>query len=196
MKIVAMKCPECGASLEYKEGQSKYFCGYCGKPLVLDNDQEFTYRIIDLGGEEMVINIKLKKDREALRQIEWLFDNTIYDTEEDFVAAFIAYNDHVRNDTEIVSSLLKAEITNGKKKEELKHFFSIYADLNEEDDYGSLKCIHIMTKKETVASLLMEIHNRLAPYKRAEYNYLYDKVYFEGFSYGEGALILNLGSAL
>lgn len=38
MKVIPMKCPECGATIEVEEGRQKCFCTYCGTQLYLDDE--------------------------------------------------------------------------------------------------------------------------------------------------------------
>lgn len=37
MKLASIKCPECGAALERKEGRTQMFCEYCGAKVVFDD---------------------------------------------------------------------------------------------------------------------------------------------------------------
>lgn len=46
-KILNLKCPNCKASLEFKEKRDVMFCEYCGAKLLLDNENEYVYRLID-----------------------------------------------------------------------------------------------------------------------------------------------------
>ncbi len=44
MKVKSLKCPECGANLEIEEGRSFWFCQYCGRKIMPDDEkQEYTY---------------------------------------------------------------------------------------------------------------------------------------------------------
>lgn len=47
VKMVALKCPQCGADLEVKEGRQIMYCMYCGAKIVLDNENEYIYRYVD-----------------------------------------------------------------------------------------------------------------------------------------------------
>lgn len=73
MKLIAVKCPNCGANLECEEGMQKIFCKYCGTPVILDDESvniNVTNRIID---EAEVERVKLKRtqyEHEHERQIE------------------------------------------------------------------------------------------------------------------------------
>lgn len=41
MKLASIKCPECGAALERKEGRTQMFCEYCGAKVVFDDIEYF-----------------------------------------------------------------------------------------------------------------------------------------------------------
>lgn len=43
IKMVLIKCPKCGANLEYEEGRKILYCKYCGAKVAIDNDNEYTY---------------------------------------------------------------------------------------------------------------------------------------------------------
>ena len=47
LKLMSVKCPECGAGLPIEKGQSQIFCSYCGAKVVVVNENEYTYRHID-----------------------------------------------------------------------------------------------------------------------------------------------------
>ena len=47
IKLIPVKCPECGASLNAEEGRQQIFCQYCGAKIILSNDNEYVYRHID-----------------------------------------------------------------------------------------------------------------------------------------------------
>lgn len=36
MKLISVKCPDCGARLDFEEGRSVYYCKYCGGKILLD----------------------------------------------------------------------------------------------------------------------------------------------------------------
>ena len=44
MKIIAYKCPQCGANLEIEQGRKEVFCSFCGTKLFID-DETKTMRI-------------------------------------------------------------------------------------------------------------------------------------------------------
>lgn len=47
IRLISVKCPECGAALEFEEGRRTAFCSYCGAKILLHNDNEHIYRNID-----------------------------------------------------------------------------------------------------------------------------------------------------
>lgn len=49
IKMVAMKCPQCGADLEIDPTRKTIFCNYCGAKILIQNDNEyvFHYRTTD-----------------------------------------------------------------------------------------------------------------------------------------------------
>lgn len=50
MKLISVKCPECGATLNIEEGREQAFCTYCGTKVLLHNENEYIYRHIDEAG--------------------------------------------------------------------------------------------------------------------------------------------------
>lgn len=48
VKIISLKCPECGADISIEEGHKQCFCQYCGaKILIDDGSTTHTYRKVD-----------------------------------------------------------------------------------------------------------------------------------------------------
>lgn len=47
VKIIALKCPQCGADLEIAQGKEVIYCTYCGTKIIVDNENEHVYRHID-----------------------------------------------------------------------------------------------------------------------------------------------------
>lgn len=37
MRLESLKCPECGGTIDFKEGQKIQYCPYCGAKLYLDD---------------------------------------------------------------------------------------------------------------------------------------------------------------
>ena len=74
MKMIACRCPNCGANLQIEEGKEKVFCTYCGTPILIDNENRtVTYRTVDearIREAEMQENIfKKQSDLARLRTI-------------------------------------------------------------------------------------------------------------------------------
>ena len=66
MKVISLKCPECGASLSIEEGRTQCFCQYCGTKIMLDDERSYTktiHTIDDTKIRQAEINreIQLKK---------------------------------------------------------------------------------------------------------------------------------------
>lgn len=47
LKMNSLKCPECGAVLQYEEGRTHMYCSYCGASIVITNENEHIYHTID-----------------------------------------------------------------------------------------------------------------------------------------------------
>ena len=86
IKIIAVKCPECGADLNVEEGRSQVFCTYCGTKVLLHNENEFVYRTIDEAGvaqaeTDRIIRLREmdlveKKEEEKKKKLKialWIF---------------------------------------------------------------------------------------------------------------------------
>ena len=50
VKLISVKCPECGANLNIEEDREQAFCTYCGTKILLHNENEHIYRRIDEAG--------------------------------------------------------------------------------------------------------------------------------------------------
>lgn len=64
IKMIAAKCPECGASLEVDGSRKQVFCTYCGTKIILNNENETVTRHIDeaeVKRTEMEKELELKK---------------------------------------------------------------------------------------------------------------------------------------
>ena len=46
-KIIQLKCANCGADLKIEEKREVIYCQYCGTKMLLDDENEHTYRYID-----------------------------------------------------------------------------------------------------------------------------------------------------
>ena len=47
IKFIAVKCPECGATLDVEQGRTQLFCSFCGAKVIVSNTNERVYRKID-----------------------------------------------------------------------------------------------------------------------------------------------------
>lgn len=48
VKIISLKCPECGADISIEEGHKQCFCQYCGAKIILDDGNTIhTYHKVD-----------------------------------------------------------------------------------------------------------------------------------------------------
>lgn len=45
IKMISVKCPECGASMTIEGDRKKAFCTYCGAQIILYNENEYTINI-------------------------------------------------------------------------------------------------------------------------------------------------------
>ena len=70
IKMVSLKCPECGANLEIEEERKQCFCQYCGTKIMLDDgSRTYTHVYIDktrekeLEFEERKLAIELKREK-------------------------------------------------------------------------------------------------------------------------------------
>ena len=47
ISFISLKCPECGANLEVKEGYKHIFCSYCGAKIMICNENEHIIHYYD-----------------------------------------------------------------------------------------------------------------------------------------------------
>ena len=47
IQFVSIKCPECSADLQIEDGREYAFCTYCGARVMIANDNEHIYKMID-----------------------------------------------------------------------------------------------------------------------------------------------------
>ena len=47
IKLISVKCPDCGAQLNIEEGRKTAFCSYCGAKVIVSNENEITFRHVD-----------------------------------------------------------------------------------------------------------------------------------------------------
>ncbi len=60
MKMVAMKCPECGASVNADLDKETAYCEFCGARLFLQNENEYTIHNVD---EAEVMRARLEREK-------------------------------------------------------------------------------------------------------------------------------------
>lgn len=74
MKVISLKCPECGASLSIEEGRTQCFCQYCGTKIMLDDERSYTktiHTIDDAKIREIEANREIRlREMEILREKE------------------------------------------------------------------------------------------------------------------------------
>jgi len=47
VKFVSVKCPDCGANLDFEADRKQGFCNYCGAKIFIQNENEYIYRHVD-----------------------------------------------------------------------------------------------------------------------------------------------------
>lgn len=87
MKVISVKCPECGASLPIEEGRTQMFYSYCGSNIIITNENEYIYRYIDeaeVKKAETENTIKMRKlkmeeeNHEFQKMIRFLIGVTVF----------------------------------------------------------------------------------------------------------------------
>ncbi|MBR6090053.1 MAG: zinc ribbon domain-containing protein [Anaerolineaceae bacterium] len=84
VRFISVKCPDCGAALQFEEGRQTAFCSYCGAKILLHNENEHIYRNIDEAGIKQAENDRVymmkelemeeKEDRHRrIMTFLWLF---------------------------------------------------------------------------------------------------------------------------
>ena len=71
IKLISVKCPDCGAQLNIEEGRKTAFCSYCGAKIIIRDDNEITFREVneaELKKAETDRIIQLKKFEFAEKQ--------------------------------------------------------------------------------------------------------------------------------
>ena len=78
VKFISVKCPECGANLDIEEDRKTVYCSYCGRKILLHNENEHVYRYID--------EAEIKQAEARLREVE-LAEKQYADAEKKLAAA-------------------------------------------------------------------------------------------------------------
>lgn len=66
VKLLAVKCPECGAYLDVEENRRQLYCSFCGAKVIISNDNEYIYRKVD---EARIVEAEVK-ERIRLKELE------------------------------------------------------------------------------------------------------------------------------
>lgn len=45
VKFISIKCPECGANLVMEQDRKVMFCSYCGRKIMMVDENEFKYDV-------------------------------------------------------------------------------------------------------------------------------------------------------
>lgn len=79
MKVISLKCPDCGATFDLDKEREVCFCSYCGHKILLDKEQqEITYRTID---EAKIKELEYTYKKEEIeRKLATKKKKTIYKT--------------------------------------------------------------------------------------------------------------------
>ena len=64
VKLIAVKCPECGATLNIEEDRKQAFCTYCGTKVLVHNENEHIYRNIDEAGIARANTERIVKEKQ------------------------------------------------------------------------------------------------------------------------------------
>ena len=64
VQLVTIKCPECGATLNFEDNRELGFCSYCGAKVLIHNENEYVYRRIDEAGIKQAETDRLVKMRQ------------------------------------------------------------------------------------------------------------------------------------
>ena len=54
--LFELKCPSCGAQLDYEEGMEFVFCKYCGTKIMINDENTYTLRSVDYAEIEKAKN--------------------------------------------------------------------------------------------------------------------------------------------
>lgn len=87
LKMNQMKCPSCGANLDFDGERDKVFCTYCGTPIVItdENRKEIVRRTVD----EAAVERERRKLREA--EMRDKFRNKMEDNEMKLIVGMVIF---------------------------------------------------------------------------------------------------------
>lgn len=54
--LFELKCPSCGAQLDYEEGMEHIFCKYCGTKILINDENTYTFKNVDYAEIEKAKN--------------------------------------------------------------------------------------------------------------------------------------------
>ena len=54
--LLELKCPSCGAQLDYETGMEYIFCKYCGTKILINDENTYTYKTVDYAEIEKAKN--------------------------------------------------------------------------------------------------------------------------------------------
>lgn len=63
MKIIPIKCPSCGASLDIQDGRKNCFCQYCGEHIHLDDENRVITNVQIVRNEAQIKEAEIKAKR-------------------------------------------------------------------------------------------------------------------------------------
>ena len=64
IRMISVKCPECGAALDFEEERQTAFCSYCGTKIILHNENEYIIRNFDEAEIRQAENDRICKMKE------------------------------------------------------------------------------------------------------------------------------------
>ena len=72
MKLITLKCPNCGADIEIENGIDTFYCKYCGYKIILDGQSDAAInakvRIKEVESNERVTRERLYLEREEKKE--------------------------------------------------------------------------------------------------------------------------------
>lgn len=70
IKLVSVKCPDCGQTLSIEENRTQAFCTYCGAKVLIHNENEHIFRNINEAGLKQAETDRLVKLKELELELE------------------------------------------------------------------------------------------------------------------------------
>ena len=72
VRVISLKCPECGAQLTVEADRNYSFCSYCGTKILIQNENERVYRHVDEAGIKKAEVEKVKAETDRIIQLKHL----------------------------------------------------------------------------------------------------------------------------